>query len=69
MKEEDSLRVEEDGVDVLVRTWGGLGGGSHLEGSQKTGDQDFQLFNIFFLSLDHSEDQAEEDGIRMIDLY
>ena len=58
MQEEDGLRVEEDGVDVLVGAGRVLAAGRHLERPQETGDQDLQLVHVLLLRLDHSEDQA-----------
>lgn len=61
MEEEDRLAVEEDGVDVLVSARWLLAGGGHLEGSQETGHQHFQLFHVLLFQLHHAKHQAETD--------
>ena len=61
MEEENSLGVEEDGVDVLVGAGRRLGGGGHLEGPEEAGDEYFQLFDVLLLRLHHSEHEAESD--------
>jgi len=37
-----------------------LTAGSHLEGSEKAGDQNLQLLNIFFFRFNHSEHKAKK---------
>ena len=61
MEEENRLRVEEDGVDVLVGARGGLGGGGHFEWSEEAGDEYLQLLHVLLLRLHHAEHEAEQD--------
>ena len=58
MKEQNCLRVQEDGVDVFVGTRGILGRRGHLERSEEAGDQNLQLLHVLLLGLHHAEHQA-----------
>lgn len=63
MEEEDRLRVEEDGVDVLVGARRVLAAGRHLERPKEAGDQDLELVDVLLLGLDHPEHQAGKETI------
>ena len=61
MQEQDGLRVEKDGVDVLVGAGRVLAAGGHLERPQEAGDEDLQLVDVLLLRFDHPEHQAGKE--------
>ena len=60
MKEQHGLRVQEDGVDVLMGAGRVLGGRGHLERSEEARDENLQLLHVLLLSLHHAEHQTRE---------
>jgi len=61
VQEKNGFHVQEYGIYVLVRARRFLRTSGHPQRSQKTGNDDVELLQIFFLLFDHAKYQTAEN--------